>query len=154
MATIDQQMMHDVFVVNQGFVGNHVMIFHFRYLHNHARVSCLLCGDFTFRKPNVEELGIWKTTSKFHLLMVMRSLFPEKFKNVALRECQLYGNVHYIFYTIQYIIWLTRITKHVTLHLLLFAAYYPVIFAFTSFVIHRLTHTCIKTFHGGLSNMY
>lgn len=149
MATIDQQMMHDVFVVNQGFVGHHVMIFHFRYLHNHARVSRLLRGDFTFGKPDVEELGSWKTTSTFHLLMVMRSLFPEKLKNVALRECPL----HFL-YKVQYIIWLTRITKHVTLHILLFAAYYPVIFAFTSFVIHRLTHTCIKTFHGGLSNMH
>lgn len=85
-------MMHDVFVVYQGFVGHHVMVFHFRYLYNHARVSRFLCGDFPFGKPDVEELGI-------------------------------------------------RITKHVTLHLFLFAAYYPVIFAFTSFVIHRLTNT-------------
>lgn len=94
-------MMHDVFVVYQGFVGHHVMVFHFWYLHNHARVSRLLCGDFTFGKPDVEELGIWKTTSKFYLLVDMRSLFPEKFKNVALRECPLhflYNSIHNLAY--------------------------------------------------------
>lgn len=72
--------MHDIFVVYQGFVGHHVMVFHFRYLYNHARVSRFLCGDFPFGKPDVEELGIYKTTSKLTscqiLLTDMRTLFP------------------------------------------------------------------------------